>query len=175
MSGAAGKLAVQRDEGRVAMHQHGVKIARVCARAISRCRVGSSRITTMSRTEHGGSVAARPARAAAISGSSSKAKARRANGNPFDDDRIGLRLGKGGEQDRPPRRTQRIVERPPGFVDQFEARVMRAHRRQLHGSIDGSRQIDGGAAETSVTAMPSRAKASAICRARCRCPIPSSC
>ena len=74
------KTRLERDQLRVAMHQHGVEIGAHARDDLARARLASSGATTMSRNEHSTSARGRRARAAAISGSSSKRKARRPNG-----------------------------------------------------------------------------------------------
>ena len=94
----------------------------------------------------------------------------------FEDNRVGPGSRKGREQRIAALLAQGIVDGLPSMVDQRETCVARAQRWELDSVTAGScGKLCFMPPETTVTAMSCSTRASAICSARWRCPIPSRC
>ena len=174
MSGAAGKLASNEISFGSPCTSTASK-SRHTRSAMARCRAGSSRHAMMSRTEQmtGGRGVA--ACAAAISGSNSKAKARRANGKPSMTTASG-RAAANAASNASCRRARNVS--PIGWPASSTSAKLASRART--GSSCTTRTLGsaansaaGGPPLTRVTVMPSCASAPAIRSERCRCPMPS--
>ena len=116
------------------------------------------------------------ARAAAISGSSSKRNARRANGNPSRTTASGRDAAKtASSASRRRSRSRSSIGAPASSISAKLASRARSGGSWTSATAGSCGRLCGMPPETTVTAIPCSTRASAMRSARCRCPIPSRC